>query len=246
PKRYDLDSIFGDRTKTFRLQVHRSNYYLRDLDPHTNFLEAQEYYSNHDFSGFLGEQLADAEVTIDNEDILFYYKEDDPETEDVDETEQVETRLTPGIRIPLDNAFFQTNILDKEGQSELLTESNFRNFIRGLHLSGTDMDELMFLLDISRATITIDYEYQAWDTDENAVVTAEKSYVMSLLSSTTNGIQGNAVNVFQDDPLPTDLAAALDNGENAPRIYVKGGVAMAEVRLFDMLENGGASIIQEI
>src|SRR5690606_33901160 len=124
PKRYDLDSIFGDRTKTFRLQDHRSNYYLRDLDPHTNFLEAQEYYSNHDFSGFLGEQLADAEVTIDNEDILFYYKEDDPETEDVDETEQVETRLTPGIRIPLDNAFFQTNILDKEGQSELLTESN--------------------------------------------------------------------------------------------------------------------------
>src|SRR5690606_14975620 len=31
PKRYDLDSIFGDRTKTFRLQVSRSNYYLRDL-----------------------------------------------------------------------------------------------------------------------------------------------------------------------------------------------------------------------
>ena len=245
-KRYDLDSIFGDRTKPFRLQVHRSNYYLRDLDPNTNFQEAQEYYSNHDFSSFIGEPLADVEVTIDNEEMLFYFKEDDPDTEDVDETQQVESRLTPGIRIPLDTNFFQTNILDKEGQSELLTQSNFRNFIRGLHLSGTDMDELMFLLDISRATITIDYEYQAWDTDENAVVTAEKSYVMSLLSSTTNGIQGNAVNVFQDDPLPTDLAAALDNGENAPRIYVKGGVAMAEVRLFDMLENGGASIIQEI
>lgn len=246
PKRYDLDSIFGDRTKTFRLQVHRSNYYLRDLDPNSNFQEAQEYYSNHDFSGFIGEQLADEEVVIDNEDLLFYYKEDDPDTEDVDETQKVETRLSPGIRIPLDNQFFQTNILDREGQAELLTASNFRNFIRGLHLSGTDMDELMFLLDISRATITIDYEYQKWDSEENMVVTAEKSYALALLSSTQNGIVGNAVNVFQDDPLPPDIAAGLDNGENASRIYVKGGAAMAEIRLFDSLENGGASIIEQI
>lgn len=245
PRRYALDSIFGDRSKTFNLQVSRSNYYLRDLDPSTNFLEAQEYYSNHDFSSFIGELLADVEVTISDEDYRFF-KEDDPETEDVDESREVETRLTPGIYVPLDNAFFQTNILDKEGQPELLNEANFKNFIRGIHLSGTDMDELMFLLDMSRATITITYEYQDWDAENETVVPAEKNFVLGFLASTNSGIDGNAVNVFEGGPLPSNIADALDNGENASRIYVKGGVAMAEIRLFEELENGGSQLIDQI
>src|SRR5690606_30613362 len=245
PKRYDLDSIFGDRTKPFRLQVYRSTYYLRDLDPNTNFLEAQEYFSNHDFSSFIGELLADEMVTISDEDYRFF-KEDDPETEDVDESKEVESRLPPGIDVPLDTEFFQTNILDKEGQAELLNQSNFKNFIRGLHLRGTDMDELMFLLDMSRASIRIDYEYQDWDTELEEVVTAEKSFSLGFLASTTEGIVGNAVNVFEGDPLPQQIADALDNGENASRIYLKGGVAMAEIRLFDELVNGGSQMIDQL
>src|SRR5690606_9943281 len=115
-KRYDLDSIYGDRTATFNLSVSRSNYFLRDLDPNSGFQEAQEYYSNHDFSGFIGELIGSGEVTISNEDIIVSYKDDDPETEDVDESDQIETKLAPGIRIPLNNEFFQTNLLDMEGR----------------------------------------------------------------------------------------------------------------------------------
>ncbi len=245
PKRYDLDSIFGDRTKTFNLQVSRSNYYLRDLDPNTNFLEAQEYYSNHDFSSFIGELLADVEVTISDEDYRFF-KKDDPETEDVDESKQVESRLPPGIYVPLDKDFFQANILDKEGQAELMNQSNFKNFIRGIHLSGTDLDELMFLLDMSRASIRIDYEYRDYDTEAEEVVVGEKTFTLGFLSSTTEGIVGNAVNVFEEDPLPPNITDALDTGENASRIYLKGGVAMAEIRLFDELVNGGSQLIDQI
>lgn len=245
-KRYDLDSIYGDRTATFNLSVSRSNYFLRNLDPNSGFQEAQEYYSNHDFSGFIGELIANEEVTISNEDIIVSYKDDDPETEDVDESDQIETKLTPGIRIPLNNEFFQTNILDMEGRPELLNQSNFRNFLRGIHLAGTDMEELMFLLDITRATITVTYEYQDYDTEEETVVTAEKDFVLGLMMNTNNGITGNAVNVFENEPLPTDIASALDNGENASRIYVKGGAAMAEIRLFDELENGGGQLIDQL
>lgn len=246
PKQHDLDSIFGDRTKTFNLQVARSNYYLRDLDPNSNFLEAQEYYSNHDFSSFIGEPLADEVVTIDNQDIVVSYKDDDPETEEVDESNQIETRLGPGIRIPLDTDFFQTNILDREGQGELLNQSNFKNFIRGIHLSGTDLDELMFLLDMSRANITIYYEYQTYNTEEELVKTAEKEYVLGLLTSSESGIVGNAVNVFENEVFPTPISDALDKGENASRIYLKGGATLAEIRLFDVLEGGGSQIIDQI
>ena len=129
PNKFDLDSIYGyvDEEQTFNLVVSRSNYFLRGLDPNSNFEEAQEYYSNHDFSSFIGETLFNGEVTIDNEEQLFRDNEDDPET-DVDESLEVTSRLAPGIHVPLDNAFFQENILDKEGQTELLSQSNFRNF----------------------------------------------------------------------------------------------------------------------
>ena len=38
----------------------------------------------------------------------------------------------------------------------------------------------------------------------------------------------------------------MDNGENASRIYVKGGAAVTEVRLFDEVINGGEDIINQI
>ncbi|HKL89550.1 MAG TPA: DUF4270 family protein [Allomuricauda sp.] len=250
PNRFDLDSIYGDRNQTFDIVVSRSNYFLRDLDPNSNFEEAQEYYSNQDFSGFIGEELTiegQKTVVIDDTEMLVY-AEDDPETDDVDESQTVvDSRIPPGIRVPLNPDFFQQNILDKEGQAELLSQSNFKNFLRGVHLTGTDMDELMFLLDLTEANITITYEYDDIDPETEEKVTAERDFVLSFLSgSSQSGISGNAVNVFENEILPTNVASAVDNGENASRIYVKGGATLAEVLLFEDVENGGAEIINQI
>ncbi len=247
--RFDLDSIYGDRNQTFDLVVSKSNYFLRDLDPNSNFEEAQEYYSNQDFSSFIGEELTidgQKTVVIDDTEMLIY-GEDDPDTEDVDESQTVvDSRIAPGIRIPLNPDFFQQNILDKEGQPELLSSSNFKNFIRGIHLSGTDMDQLMFLLDLTEANITITYEYDDYDPETEETVTAEKDFVLNFLESSQAGIFGNAVNVFENEMLPPEIENALNSGENAPRIFVKGGTALAEVRLFDEVENGGSAIINQI
>ncbi|WP_375325686.1 DUF4270 domain-containing protein [Flagellimonas sp. GZD32] len=246
PNRFDLDSIYGDREQTFNLTVSRSNYLLRDLDPNSGFQETQEYYSNQDFSSFIGETLFSGEVTVSNEEYLFYDDEDDPDTEDVDESTVISSRLNPGIRVPLNNQFFQENILDKEGSSELLSQSNFTNFIRGIHLTGSDMEELMFLLNLSEANITITYEYQDYDPEEEELVTAESEFVLNFLQAGTNSILGNAVNVFENEAYPADIASALDNEENASRIYVKGGATQTEIRLFSALENGGGDIINQI
>ncbi|WP_437396361.1 DUF4270 family protein [Flagellimonas lutimaris] len=250
PNRFDLDSIYGDRNQTFDLVVSRSNYFLRDLDPNSNFEEAQEYYSNQDFSSFIGEELTmdgQKTVVIDDTEMLIY-AEDDPETEDVDESQTVvDSRVPPGIRIPLNPDFFQQNILEKEGQSELLSQSNFRNFFRGVHISGTNMDELMFLLDLTEANITITYEYDDFDPETQETAIAERDFVLSFLSgSAQSGISGNAVNAFENEIFPTNVASALDNGENASRIYVKGGGTLTEIRLFDEIENGGSNIIDQI
>ncbi|MEX0313830.1 MAG: DUF4270 family protein, partial [Allomuricauda sp.] len=244
PKRFDLDSIFGNRQAPFNLKVSRSTFFLRDLDPNTNFEEAQEYFSNHDFSGFEDEVLFEGQVNVSDEEMLFF-NEDDPDTEDVDESTTVDTRLNPGIWVELDKDFFQTNILDKEGQSELLSQTNFREFFRGIRLSGgTDMEQLMFLLDLSQANITITYDYQDYNATEGEAETVERTFTLSLLVNTNGIITGNAVNTFMDDPFP--IPNVLDNDENASRIYVKGAETFTEIRLFDEAENGGSSIINDI
>ncbi|WP_420320635.1 DUF4270 domain-containing protein [Flagellimonas sp.] len=246
PKRLDLDSIFGNREATFNLKVARNTFFLRDLDPNTNFEEAQEYFSNHDFTPFEGEVFFEGPVTINDEEMLFF-NEDDPETDDVDESTTVRTRLNPGIRVPLNNDFFQT-ILDKEGKSELLSQSNFRDFFRGIRISGqSDMEELMFLLDLTQANITITYNYQDYNATDDVIETAERDFVLNLLVNNNGIISGNAVNTFVDEPFPVDVVNALDNGENASRIYLKGGTGtLAEIRLFEETENGGADIINQI
>nr|WP_297787269.1 DUF4270 family protein [uncultured Allomuricauda sp.] len=246
PNRFDLDSIYGDRSQPFNLVVSRSNYFLRDLDPNLNFEQAQEYYSNQEFSSFIGETLFSGEVTIENEELLFRDNEDDPDTENVDESQEVSNRLNPGIRVALDPDFFQENILDKEGQAELLSQSNFKNFFRGIHLSGTDMDELMLLLDLTQANITITYEYDDYDAEADDIVTAERDFTLNFLVGTSTGITGNAVNVFENEMMPTEVENALNNNENASRIFVKGGATLAEVRLFDEIEHGGSEIINQI
>jgi hypothetical protein len=256
PNRFDLDSIYGLKSmngeidQTFDLVVSRSNYFLRDLDPNSNFQEAQEYYSNQDFSSFIGEELTITgknTVIIDDIETVIKAEEDDPDT-DVDESKTVvDDRIPPGIHIPLNPDFFQQNILDKEGQSELLNDSNFKNFIRGVHLTGTDMEELMFLLDLTQANITITYTYDDYDPEAEETVTAEKDFVLNfLINSQQTGVTGNAVNLFEDEMLPPEVLNDMNNGENASRIYVKGGATLAEVRLFDELENGGADIINQI
>ncbi|MEM8847421.1 MAG: DUF4270 family protein [Bacteroidota bacterium] len=256
PRRLALDSIFGDRTQEFNLRVTRSTFFLRNLDPNTNFEEAQEFFSNQDFTGFEGEVLYDGTgagqgpLRISDMEIITF-QEDDPDTADVDESNVVDTRLNPGLQIPLDNEFFQTNILDKEGQSELLSVANFSDFFRGIRISGNDMEDLLFLFDLTQATITITYNFQDFNTTDDTVETVERDFVFNLLQGTNIAITaGNAVNTFEDEVFPANISDALDTGENVSRIYLKGGSgAMSEIFLFgdeETSDGRGQTFIDEI
>lgn len=250
PIEYSLDSIYGNRNASFNFKVQNSTYFLRDLDPNANFLEAQEYFSTQSFSPeFVDQVLVDTTLTISNMDEIIF-EEDDPDTDDVDESETVADRILPGIRVALDKDFFQENILDKEGDSELLNQSNFSNFLRGLHFSIESVSEgdLLFLLDLTQASITITYEYTDFnnngttdDTTDDFTEQVEDEYTLNLIQ--VSG--GNAVNTFINDNYIGDVASAMDTGENASRIYVKGGAGTyTEIKLFD--DDNGENIINEI
>ncbi|MEM8928847.1 MAG: DUF4270 family protein [Bacteroidota bacterium] len=245
------DQYVGEQ---FNLRVERSTFFLRDLDPGSNFEESQEYFSNTDISTFVeGEPLFNGTVTIDNKEIITF-EEDDPDTED-DESLTVSTRLNPGIQVTLDPQFFQENILDKEGSQELLSQSNLSNFIRGLHFSITPNNgDLLLLLDLTQANITITYEFDDFvlndegDVTEGTIEKAEGQLVLNLLQVQNNIIFGNAVNTFIDDPLPSEIVAQLDGDQtNAGRLYLKGGSGtFSELYLFDRDESIANDILEDI
>ncbi|WP_405384569.1 DUF4270 domain-containing protein [Maribacter sp. LLG6340-A2] len=258
-KKFDNSLYFDEASDvnlpTFNLKVERSTYFLRDLDPNANFQESQEYFTSQEISpSFVSDVLYDGEVKIDNKEKLIA-NEDDETTTDVDES-LTSTKLNPGIRVPLDKAFFQTNILDKEGSSELLSQANFKEFLRGLHFSITDEDnnEVYFMFDLKAANITVTYSYDSYDTngtaddtsDDTPNVKNEKDFILNFITQVSSGsVNGNAVNTITAENYDPVIAESLNNGENASRVYLKGGPGTyAEINLFE--ENGGENIIEQI
>jgi hypothetical protein len=264
-RQIELDSVyynnktfeeFKDQEVVFNLKVERSTFFLRDLDPNANFQEAQSYYSSQEFSpAFVSDILFNGPVEFSNKEILLP-REDDPETPDIDESNS-NTKIAPGIRIPLDTEFFQNNILDKEGSAELLSQANFNDFLRGLHFTLTTPggNHFYLLFDLRQANITISYTYDRYDTNntvgdtaDDGIIEVEANYTLSFLrqANATSPINGNAVNTFNNEAYPAEIANALGSGENAPRIYVKGGAgATAQISLFEP-QAGGMEIINEI
>lgn len=251
PKRIDIDSIYGNRNQTFTLKIERSTFFLRDLDPNANFQQVQSYYSDDQFSpNFVSDVLFEDEVSISDREILIF-DEDDPDTE-IDESKLVETRLNPGIRVALDTTFFRDNFLNKEGDLELLSQNNFNDFFRGMHISLSPSDqELMFLLDLAQANVTVTYDFKRIDVNETPTTTDDeevidtRDYVFTFLdiNAQLGQVNGNAVNTLNRDPFPSQIATDFDPTSNASRIYLKGGAgSYSELRLFD----GDAGAINEI
>jgi hypothetical protein len=249
-----LDSIYGAIDAPFRFKVEHSTFFLRDLDPNSNFQESQAYFSTQEFSpDFVSDVLYDSaesgELFIDDKEILLS-QEDNETTDEIDESLTFE-KLNPGIRVPLDNDFFQDYILSKEGSSELFSQSNFSTYLRGIHLSlESDAPEgLMLLLDLRFANIQITYthdSYNANSTNEDSVEILEKNYQINLITPNiqTGSVNGNAVNTLINDDYPTAIAQTLDTGETTSRIYVKGGAGIfAEIDLFETA-NGREAISQ--
>lgn len=251
-KSFALDSVYGDLDQPFRLMVQRSTFYLGDLDPDSNFLDPEQYFSNQEFAPqHVAETLFDDEVTISNKEYLFFF-EDDPDTEE-DESEVIEERLNPGIRVNLDTDFFQENLINKEGSSDLLSQSNFSNFLRGLHFSIAPNSDIALLLDFTQANITVTYEYDdRVGSDEGGetvytIESTEREFTLNFLQRNNVGVFGNAVNTIINPNFPESITSQLDTGENASRIYLKGGAgSFAEVKLFSEDDGQSDVIIEQI
>ena len=234
---YDIDSIYGNRNSEFTLQVHELTYYLNDYDPLTNFQSSQIYYSNRDYytEGFVGATLFDGRIKLNFDEIRFYYNEDDPDTPDIDETTQVENRLTPRLRIPLDPNFFQEKLIDLEGTESLLSEISYQKDMRGLIIRAENFsDDLYMLLDIQNAEIKISYDFKDNNTQgtledltDDTVEIIERNFSLSL--------GGTFLNVLNNEIFESSINKRIaDSKNNMPtdKLFIQSSRLHGKIRLF--------------
>lgn len=219
---YALDSIYGNTKASFKVNVQELTYFLRDIDPAQN-LAPQRYYSDFEVSNHLGTTLTNVNnaetVTISKKSIT-RNQFDNPTTPD-DESKGVADVLAPGIRIALDPEFFQTKIISKEGTTELENQNNFKNHFRGIVIDADGFsDNLMMLLDMSKAKIELVYTYETESNNQKA--TLKKRYDMNV-----NGITFNTYTT-EDESISLET-----DSNNISRIYLSGGIGqIANLKLF--------------
>ena len=242
---YTLDSIYG--TTPMNISIFESNYFLRDFDPSSGFEDAQGYFSNQNdlFQSFKGELIHTiTDFMPSNEGFIEITTPED----DATDNEPVRTEVAPGIRVQLPIPFFREKILDMKGSTELLNNSNFREYFRGLffEVSGTDTNLVKF--DMSNAKIdlyfTSEFTQPDFDTpsDGSDEPTDRGENRITLLFDAIN------VNVF-DNQLNQDIKSDLQtqdptNGED--RLYVRGGDGILTILELFGDDNDGNGVADEL
>ncbi len=215
---YTLDSVYG--TSPIRLEFFESTYLLRNLDPATNFEETQRYYTDQKslFEDNLSTSLLDIPSFLPSADEIAITEGegDDEET----------TRLAPGFREELPITFFQERIVDMAGSPELISNANFRNYLRGIYIKSSSIggEGTLFSVNLDDAVIEINYSFDDDNEDDGRGTDVYELTFSNII-----------VNTF-DETLDATIASDLvnvdqENGEE--NLYLRGGQGiMSIIELF--------------
>jgi hypothetical protein len=223
---YRLDSVFG--TGTFKISLFESNQFLNDVDPgeNGNFENRQIYYSD---------QFSEFEANIENA-ALYTSEEITPseltETQvlfdQIDSTTIDTLRVSPRIRLKLPVDYFQNNILDNQNSVNLVSQSSFKNFLRGFYIK-TDRvgeEDTMISLDLNNPDANITLHYRSLRPPPSLEIVENPELVETFNKFRLN-FAGNIIN-FYDDSNGLDLSNQdVENGEE--NLFIKGGEGIVTI-----------------
>ncbi|MCI2229379.1 DUF4270 domain-containing protein [Polaribacter sp. MSW13] len=141
---FKLDSIIGDQTKSFTLNVYQTDTYLNSLDP-TDPSKLNKYYSNSVFQKTGSELNSELNLQFkpNKNDTLIVIKRrlsnDVEYTKDTVKYVASTTNSTPlpFARIPLKEDVIKALFLDKYDSNEFASQDAFNDYFRGLILEAT-------------------------------------------------------------------------------------------------------------
>lgn len=236
---FELDSVFRN-TGGIRLSAFRSNFFLNDLDPDSNFEDPEIYLSNDvpNFSGVEGDLLFQVnDFAPDADEIILTEVTFDEDGEPVLDTDgeivkELSERLAPALRLHLNLDYWTQNILDREGEDVLLNVNTFNDYFRGLYLKAEseDNDGNLFLFDFDQAGITL---YYSFDGDDDSAEPGDPTN--DGFGEITLNFSGVSVIDYQNQFDPT-IVTSIENSDDVngeDNLYLKGGDgSIAIIELF--------------
>lgn len=254
---YTLDSLYGN--SKLKLSVFENGYFLRELDPSSNFTKAQKYYSNqgNDFENFKKGAAADGtsvpngerlnNSTSTNENDAFYFNNSQiSETSTDDEGTETTKKLVPGMYLSLNKEFFQKKLIDGFFQGKLSNANVFNDYFRGLYFKVEPSAEdpngsSLAMINFKGGKITVKYkeDFEKITGNTTTIIRTDKTLDLTLGGYSASLITQNRTPDYQN---------VLQNAsptQGDERLYVNGGPgSMAIIELFGRDANGESTELE--
>lgn len=229
---YYLDSISG--TAKIKLGVYESKYYLRDYDATSGFIDGQKYYSDatSEFDANKNPTRLNDDTDASQNEQFFFSDAEIKTYKTVDGAQVVDTRSAPGMRLKLNNQFFQDKLFGSGAAGKLVNNDVFKRYFNGLYLKADNADSSpnegsLASLNIKLGKIIVTYNVSITSATGDVTI-KEKKIGISL--------GGNSVNLFENDyntGYTTQVTSATNATTGDYRLYPKGGAgSMAIIELF--------------
>jgi len=241
---YELDSVYG-APAPIKLSLYKSDYFLNDFDPNTNFEERQKYYSDSD--AFFAPYSFGNPANLIFEEPNLKVLADEVEVNYVDDNGGDQTeRLSPRYRKELLDGS-NTNpttafdwLIDPNNATALSSASEFKNFYRGIYFKteAVNSNGTFFGLDLSQANIEVFYGKLLFEADGTTPLDADNDGNQDIeeVSSVKILFKGNRVNTFTNNITYT---------EDADKLYLKGGVgALVRLDLFNPVSDDDRTSVE--
>lgn len=231
---FKLDSIIGDKSKSFQIQVSELGTFLNTLDPNDP-TKRKLYYSNKNYKT-IGPPLYSGLFTPNANDTATFIKYKDLNGNVFDRDTIKRTGSIPSIKLPLDESFFQNNFIAQSKSEAFSTLDAFSHYFRGLYISASGNDGSLITMPIANASITIFYSNDVTSVDSSNVSTTKRTkqkMIFPFGSIKTNKFEHDYS--FATSPIQSKLLNPdIINGED--KLYVQG--ASGSLTVLKLFPNG--------
>jgi len=239
---YRLDSIYGPEASKIKLSVYENGYFIRDLDPNTNFADAQKFYTDQAslFEGLKRPVLLNDSINTPSQNQEFFFNKAERQKKVSTNGVETTTRFAPAMVLALNKSYFQNVIVNVAKKSDgtdpgkLTNNDVFKDYFRGLYFkvekSGASPGQLA-MMNFKAGTVTINYKEDLVTTANGQSTTTRvaKSIVLNMTGNTVSLVKNTKKTVYEDA-----ITTNVNKTAGDSRLYVKGGEgAMSVLELFD-------------
>lgn len=221
---YTLDSVIGDQTKAFNLNLYRTDTYMSRLNP-VDPSKINSYESDFNYQIIPGRlnSIANYQFKPNALDTALIYKSK-LSNGVVYKTDTISlTNNNPFARVALDKAKFKEIFIDKFGSSEFTSQEAFNEYFKGLYIeaSGNEGSLISFLLNNQNQELKPSIELRYTKT----VVKGGTTIIDTIQKSNTFLLSSFSTSVYK----MTEKVYPVNKN-----VIIQGTAgSMAEVKLFD-------------